>query len=1164
MPPLLELFRIQKTIIKILFFFHLFKIIICECERETPIRLSNGTCVLKYCTKEEYDSGECTLNNTIIKAQFPNKIIIIGEEKFRYINFVTLSNGDMIIETSAYPANNKRIFFGLKKNGRYYFNKKNRIEETPFNYLIADDPKEYKYESGNSVIIYKGKEYFVSIGRLNTSAELFDFDNDKIISKETKDLIGYENKNMRSNLINIDKEENRFIFSCLSIKNDIMTGIIMKFDLELKSNKLTISDKTEKEIKYCYGEISSCFKTEKNNLIICFYGYNKNWEIISFILLAYDENFKQLELKYYFPSGINLFVYFYSIFFREDAGAFIYYKEIESEIFYPIIFFAKYDLEDKCFKNYFSDNNIITLDKYIFNKGYNMNELIKISDNKLALIAGSKNLEVLFIVTLNIFNNNNINNIKIRYYSVEILKLLNFKISEDIRGYTFNNFIIVGVSYCLINDCSGINWSKYSSTIMMIGYPNKNDGSFNIVNYLLLDNDNSIENITLDLSKNMTIDNNIFGYIFDGIKIQSIESKRYIYLVSSLSNIKINNVTHNELSKNEKIKIEFKNNLYNKSKCILEYSYIVNEPEYEEFEKFPINISTEYGDDNEDIFNEQKQRYIGKSIYYYIYLSEDLTTECKNLSCALCFAKNLSCITYRRHSEIITEFKETDTIQVPTDKIKTEIMTELKELDSTQIPINEIKTEIKTEFKELEIKTDEKKTEIATNIRTQIINNKNEKYNCTNQEIFQNKCQNGKMNNKQIEHFYNKLKNETTKSITNNTKLTIKTENTIFQLLSLDVIKNQDEEDKDISSIDLGECMDILKESTDHPLKILKVDIKSEDLTSTYVQYEIYDSVTGDKIDLSICKDVTIKIKVPKKLNDDTLNIINNLKNSGYNYLNKNDSFYNDICSTYTSEDGKDMLLSDRYNDIYVHINEMYICQTGCELVSYNTTTEKAECDCNIEAFAGALKNSNFKVLKCYKLLLYFSKLLLNYGFIIMSIILLSNLILMIIYCFKGRKKITELISYFIKIKFENEDIYKPKKSIKSKAKINISKEKIGKKKEEKKTKNSKTNKKGKEKGKEKGKGKGKGKDKEEVKEKEKFKKNMKNEKKAKSIKDSINKNKIIKNNKDNKDKKKSKKLTAPSNIIINKKNIIKEIKIKIKPKKNITKNNFPPKKRMV
>ena len=702
---------------------------------------------------------------------------------------------------------------------------------------------------------------------------------------------------------------------------------------------------------------------------------------------------------------------------------------------------------------------------------------------------------------------------------------------------------------------------------------------FDIIKYLLLDNDNSIENITLDLSKNITIDNNIFGYIYDGIKIKRLERRGYIYLVSSISNIMFNNVNHNELSKNEEIKIEFKNNLFNKSECLLEYSYIVTEPEYEEFEKYPINISTTFGDDNKEIFNEQKHKYIGKSIYYDIFLSEDLTNDCKNLSCALCFAKNLSCITFRSYSEIINEYKESDTIQISTDKIKTEIMTEYKESESTQIPTYEIKTEFMTEFKEPESKTDEIKTQFSTNIPTQLINNKSEKYNCTNQEVFQNKCQNGKMNNEQIEHFYNKLKDEIKKNNTNNTKMTIKTENTIFQLLSLDDEKNQDEEDKDISSIDLGECLDILKKSTDHPLKILKVDIKSEDLTSTYVQYEIYDSITGDKIELDVCKDVTIKINVPKKLDEDTLNILNNLDNSGYNFLDKNDSFYNDICSTYTSEDGKDVLLSDRYNDIYVHINEMYICQTGCELVSYNTTTEKAECDCKIpeeeiitnledikfskeeiiEAFMGALENSNFKVLKCYKLLLYFSKLLLNYGFIIMSIILLSNLILMIIYCFKGRKKITKLISYFIKIKFENEEIYKLKKNNKNIEKINVSKEKIGKKKKGKNTKSAKENKKGKEKEKRKGKEKGKN--------KEKFEKNMKNEKKNKSIKDSINKNqnKIIKNNKDNKDKKKSKnskKLTAPSIISINKNKIIKEIKIKVKPKKNITKNNFPPKKK--
>lgn len=319
-----------------------------------------------------------------------------------------------------------------------------------------------------------------------------------------------------------------------------------------------------------------------------------------------------------------------------------------------------------------------------------------------------------------------------------------------------------------------------------------------------------------------------------------------------------------------------------------------------------------------------------------------------------------------------------------------------------------------------------------------MINNKGNNFNCTNQEIFQNKCKNVTMSDEQIEYFYNKLKYEIIHEIKNNSEITIKTQNAIFQLLSLK--EKISEDDNDISTIDLGKSFDILKDSIDNPLKILKVDIKSDELTSTYVQYEILDSITGDKINLNICKDITIKINV-KKLGDETVNIINNLENSGYNYLDKNDPFYNDICSIYTSVDRKDVLLSDRYNDIYVHINEMFICQSDCQLISYNTTTEKAEYDCKIQqediitnlenisfskdeiidAFVGALQNSNFMVLKCYKLLLNFSKLILNYGFIIMSVILFSDFILILLYIFLKRNKIIEIIKYFIKIKFETE-----------------------------------------------------------------------------------------------------------------------------------------------
>ena len=284
--------------------------------------------------------------------------------------------------------------------------------------------------------------------------------------------------------------------------------------------------------------------------------------------------------------------------------------------------------------------------------------------------------------------------------------------------------------HCLVVNCTDDDKFKYSSQIMIIGYPNKEDEQFDIIDYLLLDNDNSIENITLDLSKNITIDNNIFGYIYDGIKIQNIKSNGNIYLVSTTSNNIINNLTNNEVDKNEKIKIEFDNNIYNKTECILEFSIIVTEPEFKEYEKYPINITT-YGDDNEELFNAQKNRYIGKSIYYNIILSEDLTNHCKNLNCTLCFKKNVSCITYRPYLEVTNKFKETEKATF----YQTEMVT--NKIDNS------------TEFIETE-----KNTYYQTELSTNIIDNMA----CTDKEIFENKCQNMKINNTQIEYLYNKLK----------------------------------------------------------------------------------------------------------------------------------------------------------------------------------------------------------------------------------------------------------------------------------------------------------------------------------------------------------------------------------------------------------------------
>ena len=82
-----------------------------NCNRSNPI-FESGYCKLIYCEEEKFNSGECSINNDIIKTQCLTNVIKIGKEYFRYINFVSYSNGDMVFLTTANPKKNERIFYG--------------------------------------------------------------------------------------------------------------------------------------------------------------------------------------------------------------------------------------------------------------------------------------------------------------------------------------------------------------------------------------------------------------------------------------------------------------------------------------------------------------------------------------------------------------------------------------------------------------------------------------------------------------------------------------------------------------------------------------------------------------------------------------------------------------------------------------------------------------------------------------------------------------------------------------------------------------------------------------------------------------------------------------------------------------------------------------------
>ena len=108
--------------------------------------------------------------------------------------------------------------------------------------------------------------------------------------------------------------------------------------------------------------------------------------------------------------------------------------------------------------------------------------------------------------------------------------------------------------------------------------------------------------------------------------------------------------------------------------------------------------------------------------------------------------------------------------------------------------------------------------------------------------------------------------------------------NALFQLSTLEAQSGNT--NPNILSLDLGECEQILKEyygiNADDPLIILKAVLKSEDLSSTYVQYEIYHPNTLDRLnDQAFCKNINSKIS-------DTNLISNSIESlSDYQAINK-------------------------------------------------------------------------------------------------------------------------------------------------------------------------------------------------------------------------------------------------------------------------------------
>lgn len=258
---------------------------------------------------------------------------------------------------------------------------------------------------------------------------------------------------------------------------------------------------------------------------------------------------------------------------------------------------------------------------------------------------------------------------------------------------------------------------------------------------------------------------------------------------------------------------------------------------------------------------------------------------------------------------------------------------------------------------------------------------------------------------------------------------TIKAEDYVFNFYPSDMNSSIIKENGS-PVLDLGECENILRKAYDIPadeeLYISQIVYQNTTNNSaTYpLQYEVYRESTEEKVDLSPCDGVKIKISQPM-LNKEQLNIELGLSllEEGINIYDPEDEIFNDRCTS-LSVGGKDVSMKDRREQIYTPAS---FCGDGCSVGSINLTSNDIECECEpqsggftslleenevFSAFTSLIESTNIEMFRCYKLITLMDNAFIpNYANWMMIPVIISIGSLSFVFVFVNMKSIYSLLN---------------------------------------------------------------------------------------------------------------------------------------------------------
>ena len=526
-----------------------------------------------------------------------NDVIKFDHDKWRAGHACVTDNGDLIMEFSLNPEeSSKRLFYGLNKNGRYYFPGEpvyKQIDNMVCQDCASDPNHKGRFESINLLVYLNGdttrqKPYLFSMSSFHSLAELIDItDSDNFKYYAWNSLKFFDlNRPIFSFQYSLYEIGNSRYYIAAFIESGGVnnneeeysnTVTLMKFHFNnFASSNYRVIDKNITLSNTFDGRVVSAFRLEDSKLIVLLLVPSST----AYKAYFYDENDSTLTKKgecSIYDGVSNLWVG-YGIFIKGisvkgDYAAFAFFSDGNNGKSLSFKF-VKYK-GSYTFDYYY----MINFDGDDFRRDISSNGLYKLEDNRVVLFTtkdyNSISYGGMYMFLFDFYND--YQKMRMRKY---IFHYPNKRFAKEVSAYMYNGYILFSATLGESNE----DPQNIFAIMMIFGFANGTDHTIDISPYLMdtgyYDGESNLYNY---LMSNMSIDNNIFGYKkVEKIRLISIcdELKLYKgkYGVSQESSVLPLGETFDSnivlLQNKEKKKQEDK--LY-----MLEYQFMVEEPDHD-------------------------------------------------------------------------------------------------------------------------------------------------------------------------------------------------------------------------------------------------------------------------------------------------------------------------------------------------------------------------------------------------------------------------------------------------------------------------------------------------------------------------------------------------------------------------------------------------------